>query len=196
MIISLVIGVVGFWLASLFVGTFTAQVIGLIVAFFFFMALWSALGWIKSFLITILSLIAFIFLLSLGGIFARLFFHDIASVLIFLARPEVRLIGVLKIAGIMAGSFLIFSQLGSNLFRSVGQALVATVISLAILAFLMWLGHISTFVAIGVFVLMYAALLWIMRFRMVSNLFVETVRIVRIALILAVIIGIVVWIIL
>jgi len=104
--------------------------------------------------------------------------------------------GILKIGGIMGGSFLIFSQLGSSLLRSVGQALVATVISLAILAFLMWLGNISTLIAVSVFVLMYAALLWIMRFRIVSNLFVETVRIVRVALILLLLIGVMVWIIL
>ncbi len=173
-----------------------AQIIGLAIGFFFFVALWSALGWITSFLITILSTIAFVFLLSLGGIFARLFFHDMVSVFTFLARPEVRLIGLLKIVGIMVGTFLIFSQLGSSLLRSVGQALVATVISLAILAFLMWLGHISTFIAIIVFTITYAALLWIMRFRMVSNLFAETVRIVRVALIVAVVTGLLIWIIL
>ena len=195
-LVSFVIGIVGYWVASFFLGTLTSQIIGLVLGFFFFMGLWSALGWIKSFLITVLSLIVFVFLLSLASIAARLFFDDVVSIFTFLARPEVRLLALLKIVGVIAGTFLIFSQLGSNLIRAVGQAIVATLIALAILAFLMWLGDISTWVAVIVFALVYAALLWIMRFRMVSNLFAETVRIVRVVLIIAVAVGILAWIVL
>ncbi len=193
---SFVIGIVAYWIASLLTTTSTAQIIGIIVGLFFFMALWSALGWIKSFLITVLSLIVFVFLLSLALIVARLVFHDFVSVFEFLARPEIRLLGLMKIVGVVFGAFLIFSQLGSNLLRSVGQSLVATVISLAILSFLMWLGHISTLLAIISFTVIYGALLWIMRFRMVSNLFAETVRIIRVVLIMALALSLLVWIVL
>ena len=149
-----------------------------------FMAFWSALGWIKSILITILTLIAFIFLLSVGGMVVRVIFHDLAHFLNFLDSPSIRMIGIMKIIGICIGSWLIITQLGSSLFRAVGQAIVATVISVSLLAFLFWLGSMSNLVSVLLFTIIYAVILWIMRFRMVSNLFAETVRIVRIALIL------------
>lgn len=88
------------------------------------------------------------------------------------------------------------TQLGSSLVRSLGQAFVATAIALMILGLLMWITGIGTLASLVIFSLLYAVLLWIMRFRIVSNLFVETVRIVRIVIILAVVIGLVVWIVL
>lgn len=161
-----------------------------------FIAFWSALGWIKSILITLLACIVFIFVLSVGGIVSRTVFGDFSHLMSFIEKPEIRLMGLMKIAGIFVGTWLIITQLGSSLFRAVGQSIVATVISLILLAFLFWLGSIGTLTSIIVFSVLYAVLLWIMRFRMVSNLFAETVRIVRIGLILALILGVMVWIVL
>lgn len=183
-LVAIVIGIVAFWLVSFFASELTAQIVGVIIGLFMFTAFWSALGWIKSILITILTLIAFIFLLSVGGMVARVIFHDFAHFLNFLDSPSIRMIGIMKIIGICIGSWLIITQLGSSLFRAVGQAIVATVISVSLLAFLFWLGSMSNLVSILLFTIIYAVILWIMRFRMVSNLFAETVRIVRIALIL------------
>lgn len=195
-LIAIVIGIVAFWLVSFFASELTAQIVGVIIGLFMFMAFWSTLGWIKSILITILTLIAFIFLLSVGGMVVRVIFHDLAHFLNFLDSPSIRMIGIMKIIGICIGSWLIITQLGSSLFRAVGQAIVATVISVSLLAFLFWLGSMSNLVSVLLFTIIYAVILWIMRFRMVSNLFAETVRIVRIALILWVIVGIVMWIVL
>lgn len=195
-LISIVIGIVAFWLASFFAWELTAQIIGAIVGLFIYIALWSTLGWIKSLLITILTLIVFVFLFSVGGIVAHAIFADFAHFLSFLAKPEIRLLGIMKIIGIFIGAWLIMSQLGSSFFRACGQALVATIVSAGLLTFLLWLGSMSTIISIILFSGIYAVLLWIMRFRMVSNLFAETVRIVRVALILGVLIGIVVWVVL
>ncbi len=104
--------------------------------------------------------------------------------------------GIMKIIGFFVGTALIMTQLGSSLVRSLGQAFVATAIALMILGLLMWITGIGTLASLVIFSLLYAVLLWIMRFRIVSNLFVETVRIVRIVIILAVVIGLVVWIVL
>ena len=102
----------------------------------------------------------------------------------------------MKIVGFFGGAWLIATQLGSSLARSLGQALVATVIALGILGLLIWITHIGTLVSVLLFSVLYTVLLWIMRFRMVSNLFAETVRIVRIGIILELVIGIIIWIIL
>jgi hypothetical protein len=107
-----------------------------------------------------------------------------------------QLMGIMKIVGFFVGAWLIMTQLGSSLVRSLGQAFVATAIALMILGLLIWITGIGTLISLVVFSVLYAVLLWIMRFRMVSNLFVETVRIFRVALILAVVIGLVVWIVL
>lgn len=88
------------------------------------------------------------------------------------------------------------TQLGSLASRSLGQAFIATLISLVILGLIIWITAVGTFASIVIFSLLYAVLLWIMRFRMVSGLFAETVRIVRVSIIVAVVIGLVVWIIL
>lgn len=60
----------------------------------------------------------------------------------------------------------------------------------------MWMGPLSTIASVVLFSIIYAIILWIMRFRMVSNLFVETVRIVRIAMIIGIVAGILIWIVL
>ena len=104
--------------------------------------------------------------------------------------------GLLGIFGVFFGAWLIMTQLGSSLVGSLGQAFVATLVSLVILGLLIWIADIGTITSLIVFCLLYAGLLWIMRFRIVSDLFVETVRIVRIVIILAVVIGLVVWIVL
>lgn len=195
-LIACAIGLVSVWLASLFFKPIFALIVGLIIGFFFFIALWSALGWIKSFLITILTLIGVIFLMALGVLILRSIFGDMQSVLDFINQPKIQLMNIMKILGLFAGAWLIATQLGSSLVRSIGQAFVATVVSLIILGLLIWITHIGTLASIVIFCLLYAVLLWIMRFRIVSNLFAETVRIVRIALILGVMIGVVVWIVL
>ena len=101
---------------------------------------------------------------------------------------------IMKITGIFLGTWLIMTQLGSSLLRAIGQAIVATIVALGLLAFLFWIGTLGTITSILIFAALYGILLWIMRFRMVSNLFIETVRILRIALILVVVVGILVWI--
>lgn len=184
------------WIASLFLHPITAIIVGLIIGFFFFITLWSALGWIKSLLITILTFIGIVFILALGFIILRAIFGDAQGILIFINRPQIQLMNIMKIFGLFGGAWLIATQLGSSLVRSFGQAFVATVTSLIILGLLIWITHIGTLISILVFSLLYAVILWIMRFRMVSNLFAETVRIIRITLILMVMIGLVVWIVL
>lgn len=194
--VALVSGVIGFWIASFFVSSTLSAVLGLIIALVVFIGLWSAIGWIKSFLITLLTLIAFVFIYSFAVIVARAFFGDIAHVFSYLDRPEIRLMGIMKVVGIILGTWLIMTQLDSSLFRSFGQALVATVIALGLLYFLIWIGTLGTLASVIVFTVIYAVILWIMRFRMVSNLFAETVRIIRIALIIAVVAGVLIWIVL
>jgi len=107
------------------------------------------------------------------------------------------MIGIMKIIGIFLGTWLITTQLNSSLFRAAGQAIIATVVSVGLLVFLLWIiGALGTITCVVIFSLFYAVLLWIMRFRMVSNLFAETVRIIRIAVIIAVVTGVLAWIIL
>lgn len=195
-LIAAAITLVAIWVASFFLKPLMATIVGLVVGFFFFTALWSALGWIKSFLITVLTLIGIVFMMALGAMILRAIFGDMDSIIAFINRPTIQLLGVMKIIGFFGGAWLIATQLGSSLARSIGQAFVATIIAIAILALLIWITSIGTLVSIILFSALYTVLLWIMRFRMVSNLFVETVRIVRIGLILAVVIGVVVWIVL
>jgi hypothetical protein len=184
------------WVASFFLKPLAAIIIGLVLWFFFFTTLWSALGWIKSLLITILTLIGIIFMLAIGALIVRAVFDDVESFIVFINQPALQLIGIMNIIGFFGGAWLIGTQLGSSLARSIGQAFVATIIATAILGLLIWITNIGTLASIVLFSALYTILLWIMRFRMVSNLFAETVRIVRIGLIIAVTIGLVVWIIL
>ena len=195
-LIALLIMLVAVWLASYFLSPIPALIVGFIVGVFFFITLWNALGWIKSLLITLLTLIGIVFMMAIGFIVLRMMFDDTQSILEFMNQPRIQLLGVMKIIAFFLGAWLIMAQLGSSLVRALGQAFVATVISTIILGLIMWITGIGTFLSIVVFALLYAVLLWIMRFRMVSNLFVETVRIFRVALILAVVIGLVVWIVL
>lgn len=194
--IAVAVTLVAVWLASLFLAPLPALIIGSIIGIFFFITLWSALGWIKSLLITLLTLIGIVFMMALAFIVLRMMFDDTQSILEFINQPRIQLLGVMKIIAFFLGAWLIMAQLGSSLVRALGQAFVATVISTIILGLIMWITGIGTFLSIVVFMLLYAVLLWIMRFRMVSNLFVETVRIFRVALILAMVIGLVVWIVL
>lgn len=194
--IAVAVTLVAVWLASLFLAPLPALIIGSIIGIFFFITLWSALGWIKSFLITLLTLIGIVFFSAVAVLIARAIFGDVTSVLEFVTRPQIQLMGIMKIIGFFVGAWLIMTQLGSSLVRSLGQAFVATAIALMILGLLLWITGIGTLTSLVIFSLLYAVLLWIMRFRIVSNLFVETVRIVRIVIILAVVIGLVVWIVL
>lgn len=194
--IAAVIGIVSVWIASLFFKPLIALIVGLLVGFFFFIGLWSALGWIKSFLISILTVIGILILMALGILILRAIFGDTQDILTFINQPKIQLMGIMKIMGLFGGAWLISSQLDSSLSRSILQALVATVVSVIVLGLIIWITHIGTVLSIILFSVIYAALLWIMRFRMVSNLFAETVRIVRVALILGVMIGLVVWIVL
>ncbi len=195
-LIAILVAGISVWIASYFLSPITALIVGSVIGLFFFVTLWSALGWIKSLLITLLTLIGVVFISALSFIILRLIFDDIGSILAFVHRPRMQLLGVMKILGFFVGTALIMYQLRSSLVRSLGQAFVATVISTIILALIMWITGIGTFVSVILFSALYGILLWIMRFRMVSNLFVETVRIFRVALILAVVIGLVVWMIL
>lgn len=119
-----------------------------------------------------------------------------SDILAFINRSHIQLLAIMAIIGIFVGTGLIMSQLRSTLVRSLGQAIVATAISLIILSLVIWITNIGTLIALMTFCLLFAVLLWIMRFRMVSDLFIETVRIVRVALVLAIVIGLVVWIVL
>lgn len=195
-LLACAIGVVCVWLASLFFKPVTALVVGLVIGFFFLVGLWSALGWIKSFLIAILTLIGIVFVTALAALVLRAIFGDLEGVLEFINRPEMQLLGLMKILGFFAGSWLIATQLGSTLGRSIGQAFVATAVSVGILGLMTWITDIGPILSVVIFTAVYAVILWIMRFRMVSDLFPETVRIVRVALILGAMIGIVAWIVL
>jgi hypothetical protein len=135
-------------------------------------------------------------MLALGALIIRAVFDDVESFIAFINQPTLQLMGIMKMIGFFGGAWLIGTQLGSSLARSIGQAFVATVIAIAILGLLIWITSIGTLISIILFSALYTVLLWIMRFRMVSNLFVETVRIIRIGMILAFMIGIVVWIVL
>jgi len=195
-LVAAAITLVAVWIASLFLSPIKAIAAGVVVGIFFFMTLWSALGWIKSILITILTFIGLVFVLALGFLVLRGVVGDTATILQFLNTPTIKLLSILKIGGILGGVWLIMTQLRSGLFSAVAQAIVSTVVSLGILSLLIWIAHIGMWASLALFVLLYVTLLWIMRFRMVSNLFAETVRIVRVGLILGVIMGIVVMIIL
>jgi len=127
---------VSIWILALFLHPFTAIIVGIIIGFFFFITLWSALGWIKSFLITILTLIGIIFFAALGYLILHAIFGDIASILTFINQPTIQLLGLLKILGFFVGSWLITTQLGASLARALGQAFIATVIALTILSLL------------------------------------------------------------
>lgn len=195
-LVASAVTLVAVWVLSFFLKPVTAIVLGVIVGFFFFITLWSVLGWIKSFLITVLTFIGVVFILALSALVLRALFGNIDSIFTFINTPTIQLLGIMKIVGFFGGAWLIATQLGSSLARSLGQALVATVIALGILGLLIWITHIGTLVSVLLFSVLYTVLLWIMRFRMVSNLFAETVRIVRIGIILALVIGIIIWIIL
>ncbi len=195
-LVASAVTLVAVWVLSFFLKPVIAIVLGVIVGFFFFITLWSVLGWIKSFLITVLTFIGVVFILALGALVLRALFGDVDSIFTFINTPTIQLLGIMKIVGFFGGAWLITTQLGSSLARSLGQALVATVIALGILGLLIWITHIGTLVSVLLFSVLYTVLLWIMRFRMVSNLFAETVRIVRIGIILALVIGIIIWIIL
>ena len=84
-LMSIVVGVIGFWIATFFVSYTTSQIVGAVIAIFFFISLWSALGWIKSFLVTILTLICFIVILAIGGLIVRAFFTDLLHFLAWLS---------------------------------------------------------------------------------------------------------------
>lgn len=195
-LVAAAITLVAVWIASLFLSPIKALVAGVVVGVFFFMTLWSALGWIKSILITILTFIGLVFVLALGFLVLRGVVGDTVAILQFLNTSTIKLLSILKIGGILGGVWLIMTQLRSGLFSAVAQAIVSTVVSLGILSLLIWIAHIGMWVSLALFVLLYVMLLWIMRFRMVSNLFAETVRIVRVGLILGVLLSIIVFIIL
>ncbi|MCB9806445.1 hypothetical protein H6768_00785 [Candidatus Peribacteria bacterium] len=195
-LIASAVSLVSIWIASLFLAPLTALIVGVIVGIFFFVTLWSALGWIKSFLITLLTLIGIVFLMALVFLVMRAVFGDMKHILEFISQPKMQLMNIMSIIGFFGGAWLIAIQLGSSLARSLGQAFVATVIALGILGLLIWITHIGTFASVILFSLLYTVLLWIMRFRIVSNLFAETVRIVRVGLIVFVVLGVVVWIVL
>lgn len=195
-LVAAAITLVAVWIASLFLSPIKAIVVGVVVGVFFFMTLWSALGWIKSILITILTFIGLVFMLALGFLVLRGVVGDTAAILEFLNTPTIKLLSILKIGGILGGVWLIMTQLRSGLFSALAQAIVSTVVSLGILSLLIWIAHIGMWASLALFVLLYVMLLWIMRFRMVSNLFAETVRIVRVGLILGVLLSIIVFIIL
>lgn len=195
-LIAVALALISIWLASYFLSPTSAVIVGLLIGTFFFITLWSALGWIKSLLITVLTLIGIIFIMALGFILLRMIFDDTRGILDFITQFRIQLMGVMAMVGFFIGALLIMTQLRSVPVRSLGQAFIATLISLIILALIMWITGIGTFLSVVIFSLLYAVLLWIMRFRMVSGLFAETVRIVRVTLILAVVIGLVVWIVL
>ena len=196
LIVSGVLGVIIFWIFSLFASTNVALVLSIIAAVIIFIALSRLFGWIKSLLVTLLSLIGFVFLAALIVLIIRAIFGDMQSFFAYAMKPEIRMISIMKLTGIFAGTYLITSQLRSSLFSSLGQAMIATLVSIGLLAFLIWMGPLSTLTSVILFSGIYAVILWIMRFRMVSNLFAETVRIVRIAIIIALIASMLIWIIL
>ncbi len=195
-LVSLIIAGLVVWGISRWVSFNWAVVIGIGVGAVFFISLMSALGILRAILVMILSLIVFI---CLGAIFALLMrafvvnIHEFFGILLTQNSMELVLIGIF---GLFVGMLLIVLHLDTPALRAFGQSLGATLVSLTLLGFLQWIGDIGTVVSVILFVALYGVLLWIMRFRMVSNLFLETVRIVRVVLILGVIMGLMLWIVL
>jgi hypothetical protein len=195
-LIAAIVLSVSIWIFSLFLSPVIAIIIGAIIAFFFFTSLWSVLGWIKSLLITLLTLIGIVVILGVSAWILRAIFGDIESIISFINQSTSQLLSVLGIVWFFIGTWLIMWQLNASFARALGQAFVASFVALMILALLIWIIHVGSVVSVILFSMLYAVLLWIMRFRMVSNLFAETVRIIRVGLILGVILSIFVWIIL
>jgi len=71
--------------------------------------------------------------MTLGFIVLRAIFGDTQSILAFINQPKIQLMNIMKVVGLFGGAWLISSQLGSSLARSIGQAIVATAIALIIL---------------------------------------------------------------
>lgn len=74
-------------------------IVGTLIGIFFFITLWSALGLIKSLLITVLTLIGMVFILALAFIVLRMVFDDTRSMLEFITGFRIQLAGVMAMVG-------------------------------------------------------------------------------------------------
>lgn len=113
MLVSGVFGVIVFWLASFFATTNISLLMGVLVALVIFVALSRVFGWVKSLLVTLLSLIGFVFFVALAVIIIRAIFGDMQSFIKYFMKPGIQMIGILKLTGIFLGTWLITSQLRS-----------------------------------------------------------------------------------
>ena len=191
--IALVISACLIWIASHFLEPRMAIIVGSLAGIFFFVTLWSALGWIRSIIMTLLTLISVIVGIALVVFIVRIFFPEIGALIAFIQTGNTQLMTILTLSGILVGAGLIASQLRSSLASALGQSTIATIVSVVILGFFLWVSALSTPITVTIFALLFGALLWIMRFRIVSDLFADSVRIFRVALLLGIIMAILVW---
>ena len=123
LIISVLVAAGIMWIVSLFASTKVALVTGIIIGFFFYISLWSVLGWIKSLLITILSLITIGFVFAAVALASRFFFDSVTQVLDFVMSMGAQRLMVIGVVATFIGAVLIATQLGSSFIRSFGQSL-------------------------------------------------------------------------
>lgn len=195
-LIALCISAVTLWAFSFFSGPLVASLVAAVIGFFFLVALWSGLGWIRSFLISLLTLIATLFLVALTIICVRLIFGTWSDFFTFITTLFAQRTGIFAMVGFFVGAWLITVQLHTSLIRALIEAFISTFVAILILVFISWILTFGTIWSLVIFTLVYGVVLWILRFRLVSNLFVETVRIIRVMVILLLILALVVWILL
>ncbi len=189
---AIVLGIA--WIVSFFTDSLTSLVFGSIIGLFFFITLWKALGWLTSILVTLLTLISTLFVAALVLFLMRLIFDSLPEAFSSVVQEPYSNIVVFLLSGFVLGTFLILTQLHTSLFRAFSQTFIATVFATVLVTFIMWIGAQFSWGMILIFGILYAALLWILRFRMTSDLFAETVRIVRVSLILVAFLWLVHWI--
>lgn len=195
-IVSSILGLIVYWIGTFFLTTQTAFIVAAVMSFFIFVTSYSIFGWFKSLLITILSLISFVFILACFLLLGKVVFDTVGDFFWFMAQDHILLLFVCVWSGLFIGTWLIVTQLRVRLFVALGQSIIATCVTIAIVSLLFWLSSVGTFTTIILFVCLYTILLWIMRFRDGERVFAETVRVVRVGLLLLVILSFIVWIIL
>lgn len=194
--IALVLFVLITWLSAFFLSRGVSLILWVLLSVFFYISLWNSIGWIKSIIITVLSLIWLVFFTWFLFILMRSLFDSSEGVESFFAHQSGKVSVMTLALWICMGTYLIVTQLSTSLFRALLQAGISTVVSVGILGFFSWIIGFKIIVFVIFFGIFYSIILWILRFRMVSDIFPETVRIVRVSVILICIISICVWIIL
>lgn len=186
---AVVIGGILFWILHFLLPLYWSMVIGGVVAAvtFFFL---SQLGWfIKTFFIFLISSIAFGFFVSVGIIVSRTFNTSPEIIIDFMTRDTMQIAMILWSIGILFGSWLVRSQLKTSVGGAITSALLATIFSLLILAFVYWLWPLYYGVMALLFILLFGAFLWVLSFRWNNNLFLTSVRVLRIMIFLWIVVA-------